>query len=37
MDTEILKDLGLTNTEIKIYLALFELGPSLASKISKEL
>jgi len=34
MNIEILKQVGLTNTEIKIYLALFELGPSLASKIA---
>jgi len=36
MNTEILKELGLTNTEIKVYLTLLELSPSLASKISKK-
>jgi len=35
MNTEILKELGLTNTEIKVYLTLLELGQSLASKISQ--
>ena len=34
MYTDVLKQLGLTNTEVKIYLALFELGPSLASGIA---
>ena len=33
MDTEILLELGLTNTEIKIYLALLELGSSSAGAI----
>src|SRR3989338_501596 len=36
MNTEIFKQVGLTNTEIKIYLALFEVGPSLASKIASK-
>ena len=36
MNTEILKDLGLTNTEIKIYITLLEFGSSLASVISKK-
>src|SRR3989344_1841487 len=36
MNIEIIKELGLTNTEIKVYLALFKIGLSLASKISKE-
>ncbi len=35
MNTEVLKEIGLTNTEIKVYVTLLELGPSLASKISK--
>ncbi len=35
MNLEILKELGLTNTEIKIYISLLQLGPSLASKISQ--
>lgn len=33
MDTEILEDLGLTSTEIKIYVSLLELGISSAGKI----
>jgi len=33
---EELKQLGLTNTEIKIYITLLELGPSLASAIAKK-
>ena len=33
MDTEILEDLGLTPTEIKIYISLLELGVSSAGKI----
>lgn len=33
MDTEILQDLGLTQTEIKVYLTLLELGSSSAGKI----
>jgi sugar-specific transcriptional regulator TrmB len=33
MDTEIFEDLGLTKTEIKIYLTLLELGSSSAGKI----
>ncbi len=36
MNTEILKELGMTNTEIKIYITLLGLGPSLASLISKK-
>src|SRR3989338_7576065 len=36
MNTEVLADLGLTNTEIKVYLSLLELGPSLASVVSKK-
>ncbi|MBI4452620.1 hypothetical protein HY637_04265 [Candidatus Woesearchaeota archaeon] len=35
MNMEILKELGLTNTEIKIYITLLQLGSSLASKISR--
>lgn len=33
MDTEILEDLGLTNTEIKVYITLLELGSSTAGAI----
>jgi len=33
MDTEILEDLGLTNTEIKVYLTLLEIGSTSAGKI----
>src|SRR3989344_2419504 len=33
MDTEILKELGLTRTEIRIYLTLLELGSSTAGSI----
>jgi sugar-specific transcriptional regulator TrmB len=33
MDTSILQDLGLTNAEIKIYLALLELGSTKAGKV----
>ncbi|MBW2974405.1 hypothetical protein KY366_01685 [Candidatus Woesearchaeota archaeon] len=36
MNTEILKELGLTNTEVKIYINLLELGPSLASRLSQK-
>lgn len=36
MNKKSLKNLGLTETEINIYLTLFELGSSLASKISKK-
>ena len=36
MDTSILEDIGLTNAEIKIYLALLELGPSTAGPILKK-
>lgn len=34
MNTEILKEIGMTETEIKVYIALLEQGESLASKIS---
>ena len=34
MNTDILKEIGLTDTEIKVYIALLEQGESLASKIS---
>ncbi len=33
MDTAILEDIGLTNAEIKVYLALLELGPSTAGPV----
>ena len=33
MDTHILEDIGLTNAEIKVYLALLELGSSTAGPI----
>ena len=33
MDTQILEDIGLTNAEIKVYLALLELGTSSAGYI----
>lgn len=36
MNHEILKTLGLTDAEINVYLALFNLGDSLASKIAKK-
>lgn len=36
MNIEALKELDLTNTEIKVYISLLELGPSLASKISQK-
>ncbi len=36
METEALHALGLTKTEIQVYLALFRLGSSLASAISKD-
>ena len=36
MNTEILKELGLTATEIKVYIALLESGESLASTISRK-
>jgi len=36
MDTSILEDLGLTNAEIKVYLALLELGTSTAGPIIKK-
>lgn len=36
MDTNILEDLGLTHTEIKVYITLLELGSSTAGKILKK-
>lgn len=36
MDTSILEDIGLTNAEIKIYLALLEIGASSAGPIQKK-
>ena len=36
MNKEILKEIGLTNTEIEVYLSLLEIGQSLASKISQK-
>ena len=36
MNTDILQEVGLTNAEIKIYIHLLELGPSLASKLSQK-
>ncbi|MBI2129346.1 hypothetical protein HYU07_03830 [Candidatus Woesearchaeota archaeon] len=36
MDEKFLEDAGLTKTEAKIYLALLELGPSLAGEITKK-
>jgi sugar-specific transcriptional regulator TrmB len=36
MDTKILEELGLTESESKVYLALLELGPSLAGIISRK-
>ena len=36
MDTELLKEIGLTDGEIKVYLALFKLGPSSTGPIVKE-
>lgn len=36
MNIEILKEIGLTETEVKIYINLLEIGPSLASIISKK-
>jgi len=33
MDTDILEDLGLTSTEIKVYLALLELGSASAGTV----
>ena len=36
MDNKILQDLGLTDSESKVYLALLELGPSLAGTISRK-
>src|SRR4030042_398042 len=36
MDIKILQELGLTEAEAKVYLALLELGPSLAGQISRK-
>ena len=36
MDLKILKDVGLTDTEIKVYLALLSLGATSAGKIVEE-
>ena len=36
MDTKILKEIGLTDTEIKIYLALLSLGATSAGKIVED-
>ncbi len=36
MDTKIIQELGLTEAESKVYLALLELGPSLAGEISRK-
>lgn len=36
MDNKILQELGLTESEAKVYLALLELGPSLAGTISRK-
>jgi len=36
MDTKILQDLGLTESESRVYLALLELGPSLAGQITRK-
>ena len=36
MDTSILEDIGLTNAEIKVYLALLELGESKAGQVIKK-
>ncbi len=36
IDTDTLKGIGLTDNEVKVYLALFELGESLASKIGEK-
>ncbi|MBI2499167.1 hypothetical protein HYV88_02905 [Candidatus Woesearchaeota archaeon] len=36
MNKEILKEIGLTENESKVYLALLELGPSLAGQISRK-
>ncbi len=36
MDTKALQQLGLTETESKVYLALLELGPSLAGQLSRK-
>ena len=36
MDTQILQEIGLSNTEAKVYLALLELGSALAGEITKK-
>ena len=36
MNLEILKQVGLTETEVKVYITLLEIGPNLASTISKK-
>src|SRR3989338_10345709 len=36
MDTQILQEIGLSNTEVKVYLALLELGSALAGEITKK-
>jgi len=36
MDTEVLQEIGLNTTEIKVYLALLELGSALAGEITKK-
>lgn len=36
MDTQILEEIGLSNTEAKVYLALLELGSALAGEITKK-
>lgn len=36
METEVLREIGLKDEEIKIYLALLKLGPSLASAVSQK-
>ena len=36
MNTEILEQIGLSSNEVKVYLALLEIGPSLAGKITEK-
>ena len=36
METQILQEIGLSNTEAKVYLALLELGSALAGEITKK-
>jgi len=36
MNTDILQDIGLTETEVKVYIALLELGSALAGEITKK-